>query len=107
MTYEQLKQKVAENDLGTSKDARNVVLSLALGIFFYAIGIFIGTAILWNTFIALLTFVLASFLFIFALDYICEEKETFIKWQKYLKFWWTGIIFDVLVFVILYLLNYI
>lgn len=106
MNYEKFKNTILEKGFADEKGIASLVRRLALMVFLFGVGIAVASALIVNTLISIAVIIISAVLFFFCLDFAKQDKECFDALCKNVKFWWSGIVFDVAIVVLLWLFNF-
>lgn len=107
MTFDKLKETVVDKEkFATQKELVKMLINLALSILTYslALGLAINSILGYRVLIVLL--LIAVFGFLWTCDLAAENKENFKKVEKLTKFWWSGLVLTVVVYVVLRMYNF-
>ncbi len=107
MIFQKFKEDiVVEKGWASIKDIKKMTVRLGALFILGAIGLGLITYCTVGWLVTLLVLIITSIGFIWMFDLADEEEENFRKTMKLSKFWWCGIIFDVVITVVLKLFNF-
>lgn len=108
MTFDKLRDTiVTEKKFASYKELVRMVINLALSILMYSLALGLAISRILNYRFLLAVLIIAVFAFLWICDLAAETKESFLRIQKITKFWWTGIIAIIAIFIVLRTFNFI
>ena len=107
MVFQKFKEDVVvEKGWSSIKGIRKMTLRLGLLFVLGAIGLGCITYCTVGWLVTLLVLIMMGIGFVWMFDLADESEENFKKTMKLSKFWWCGIIFDVVIVLVLKLFNF-
>jgi len=106
LNYQRFKEKVLENEIASAKEVKGFIVRCTLCTMILCLTLsVIASAVVGMLWVSFIILALSGFGFFSLLDLVSEDKDTFIKVKKVVKYWWLGIPISVLLLAVLAYIN--